>query len=950
MSALVPSCGLPSTVPELPAVAIRTSLRLAAGRIIRNVHTEASAPCTTADNSPVASIQLTASSMADINEAAAADDVQSTPRPTVAVGSQPIPDPADTRWSTFHTSTCGRVNLQSLPGPSTPGRTPSTLSNNAGRTGSCAVCKRDRIYIVNTTGLLRQHGPHDNRCKGGRSRPLPGSQRSTLSRPSSSDVDPSQTVTITSTSAATGATLSSQSDILQHPHSNTQILKRIPKGARPAAANLLHKLIRDVLQHPSSTTSWSKFLGFSGACFAKPSRGGKSHNLTTCIVKQVQQYDTSTEPITVPISCHSKQRDKPAKNSDDTLATMASAKLEDGDVKGAVRLLCSDDVLAAQDERTYDKLVHLHPPAPADRRPAPTTDKPPLQVFPAAVKKAIQSFPNGSAAGPDGLRPQHLKDLLVGANDDNPLLMAVTDLINLMLAGGTPTSVRGIIFGANLLAIVKKTGGIRPIAVGYVWRRLAAKVACNHAMGASAAMLAPRQLGFGVSGGAEAAVRAARRYLENMERGKLFIKIDFRNAFNTVRRDTILEAVAKHFPELLQFALSTIGGPSELQFAEFILLSEEGAQQGDPLGPLYFCLVAKEMLESMHSELVLGYLDDVAMGDDASTVLQDFIDLETAAKQLGLTMNREKCEVVGHTDDTRSLFAAHGISLPETNASTVILLGAPLSAGQHLDEVLEGKREELRRLARRLELMPSHDSLYLLRNVLAAPRLMYMLRTAPCTDSPVLPLFDTTIRESLSATLNVDLGEDRWTQASLPVRWGGLGVRSVVSLAPSAYLASAASTATLTSTLLPPRLRDVKDSGIDTAMTAWSRQSANSPATTSSAQRDWDDTCCKIQADILLNNAVDHVARARLLAARSSGSGDWLEALPLQSVGLKMDNATVRIATGLRLGAPIVRPHVCVCGKTVTVDGHHGLSCRHGSGKHSVLRVHISMSGSVPFV
>ena len=41
------------------------------------------------------------------------------------------------------------------------------------------------------------------------------------------------------------------------------------------------------------------------------------------------------------------------------------------------------------------------------------------------------------------------------------------------------------------------------------------------------------------------------------------------------------------------------------------------------------------------------------------------------------------------------------------------------------------------------------------------------------------------------------------------------------------------------------------------------------------------------------------------------------------------------IAAGLRLGAPIVRPHVCVCGKMITVEGHHGLSCRHGSGRHS---------------
>jgi hypothetical protein len=39
-----------------------------------------------------------------------------------------------------------------------------------------------------------------------------------------------------------------------------------------------------------------------------------------------------------------------------------------------------------------------------------------------------------------------------------------------------------------------------------------------------------------------------------------------------------------------------------------------------------------------------------------------------------------------------------------------------------------------------------------------------------------------------------------------------------------------------------------------------------------------------------------------------------------------MDNATVRIAAGLRLGAPFAQLHVCVCGSMVTVDGHHGLS------------------------
>jgi hypothetical protein len=52
------------------------------------------------------------------------------------------------------------------------------------------------------------------------------------------------------------------------------------------------------------------------------------------------------------------------------------------------------------------------------------------------------------------------------------------------------------------------------------------------------------------------------------------------------------------------------------------------------------------------------------------------------------------------------------------------------------------------------------------------------------------------IRESLVTTQYIDLDDHRWSQALLPVRWSGrLGIRRVVSLAPSAYMASAASTA-----------------------------------------------------------------------------------------------------------------------------------------------------------
>ena len=52
----------------------------------------------------------------------------------------------------------------------------------------------------------------------------------------------------------------------------------------------------------------------------------------------------------------------------------------------------------------------------------------------------------------------------------------------------------------------------------------------------------------------------------------------------------------------------------------------------------------------MKSELAVAYLDDITLGDDAETILGDFLMLEESALRVGLEINRDKCEVVGHTD------------------------------------------------------------------------------------------------------------------------------------------------------------------------------------------------------------------------------------------------------------------------------------------------------------
>jgi hypothetical protein len=82
--------------------------------------------------------------------------------------------------------------------------------------------------------------------------------------------------------------------------------------------------------------------------------------------------------------------------------------------------------------------------------------------------------------------------------------------------------------------------------------------------------------------------------------------------------------------------------------------------------------------------------------------------------------------------------------------------------------------------------------------------------------SPTAPScrYDGVLRESLVTNQYIDLDDHRWSQALLPVRWSGLGIHIVVLLATSSYMASAANTAELMSSLLPTRLREVVDSGV----------------------------------------------------------------------------------------------------------------------------------------
>ena len=160
-----------------------------------------------------------------------------------------------------------------------------------------------------------------------------------------------------------------------------------------------------------------------------------------------------------------------------------------------------------------------------------------------------------------------------------------------------------------------------------------------------------------------------------------------------------------------------------------------------------------------------------------------------------------------------------------------------------MDALLADRCAERTTAIDRLSLLSAHDALILFNTSFSAPKMMHTMRCLPCTNHPSLEAYDILLRKGISVIANLDLSDVQWLQASLPVKEGGLGVRRVTSLAPYAFLASAAGTAALQQQLLlrSPTVATA-DAAVSLVSNVWS-SAYNSPCPTGLAayrQSAWD--------------------------------------------------------------------------------------------------------------
>ena len=153
-------------------------------------------------------------------------------------------------------------------------------------------------------------------------------------------------------------------------------------------------------------------------------------------------------------------------------------------------------------------------------------------------------------------------------------------------------------------------------------------------------------------------------------------------------------------------------------------MSTEGVQQGDPLGPLFFCLSVHRQCASLKSLFCVMYLDDMTIGGDLENIFERF-ECYQESHGRGAALNNEESKIICEDATVRGtiLCALPGaqVILPEEAP----LLGSPIGGIASIDASLKEKTKAMCLMGARFKHMSSHDSLILLRHSFAIPRLQY---------------------------------------------------------------------------------------------------------------------------------------------------------------------------------------------------------------------------------
>ena len=720
-------------------------------------------------------------------------------------------------------------------------------------------------------------------------------------------------------------------------------LNFVPTQHRQSWGRVLSAELLRVIEN-NDVESWTRLFMLPKCILCVPVRGGKRKRGPSisdlCNAWEEGQLGWLWErPTRLPPDSRSSTADSKR------IFNAAIAHARHGRLGKACSILSSSG-LAPDDDATRSKLCakhpHASPPALID-----STDEPLQLSSEFDLLSVLSSF--SADVGVDGtnFRIQHLLD----ANEahlPSPFLPRLRELLNLLLAGRAIPEIQLFLAGAKLTALSKPGGDVRPIAVGNIFRRLTSKCACSLLYSRIRAYFGALQVGVACSGGAEQVIHSMRMAVDQnwLDPDFIIMKVDFSNAFNSVNRQSMLEQCHTHFPDLLPWVQWCYGSQPLLFYDESLAIpSCLGVQQGDPLGPMLFCLVLhpvvvriSELCPSLH--LQKWYLDDGSMAGPSLDVLRAFGVISTQGPDLGLNLNLSKCELAS-SNAANFDFKYHDggvdLSFPSSlklryTSPNFLLLGAPIGdrefCEQHVNSIRDRNSKLLARIA---EIGDPQVALHLLRSCASFCKYVYLARTTPPEYvSDVFTRCDADFRDCLSRFAALQLPDHAWSQAQLSLSMGGLGLRSVSRHCAAAFISSHLRS-------LPDIITSHLRNGMDMFCTLVGDKADDRFDRLLTHGRDQHKLSLKLDRCQWhdLHSAASFVDCIRLNALLGQRTSSWLQAMPSRGpFDLTLSADEMQAALMFRLGVPLAHNgDVCpVCDDHKPLDhlGHHAVTCSTG--------------------
>lgn len=618
---------------------------------------------------------------------------------------------------------------------------------------------------------------------------------------------------------------------------------------------------------------------------------------------------------------------------------------------------------------TLAALRDLHPAAAPPTVPATTAA--PVTVTLEMLRNVLKALPRGSAPGPSGWTYEHIK---AATNGMDSALEVTLHVINAIVSGALPHV--PALLDSKLIGIEKPGGcGLRPIAIGEAWMRLAglcAMAACPDA----GRTLAPLQLGVGVSGGSHIIGHAISAGIA-ADPECVTIQLDWRNAFNSISRGAMLNAIAARQPTLLPFAAWTYKQAGRL-FVDGMpegtppILSECGVRQGDPCGVLYFSITTQDMLEKMKlthpGAPPLAYTDDTFLQGTSSAVTAAFPALCNLGAAIGLEVRLNKCGVYSR-NAAAAIEAANILEVPH-RAEGLLVAGTPVGTDEYITSHADSKSDDVAKFIDGLQdiPLPLQDKFIIMR-ASTQMRLAHLPRVAPWNlVGEAIQRMESKVAEATFKLMSLPVQPELLaSQVTLPLRYGGMGIRATSSLEAKAAFLSAAAVTQKVMSAGPLPFRPFSGPMGPGLIGDWHALHSTAGDLWPTASREVDDACIsevlpkvqrmysKFQAQskseqLLSSCHVDNEAGLMKLARLNSCScrtaSMWLDTLPT-SHALQLSDADFGSAMRHRLGLsqmPSNAPGVqCSCNRFMQQgDLDHAMTCKSLSGvrtlRHDILK------------